>query len=109
MPARQLRRFPTSTKTRRAALFRRALVSSRKRCGRARRLGALFAFARRPPPLAATWRARFGSRLGSAHRVPRLRAGRRLGRTRATCENRITYRRASREATIARIKFQDAR
>ena len=34
-------------------------------------LGTLFAFARRPPPLAATWRAPCGSRLGFARRVPK--------------------------------------
>jgi len=33
-------------------------------------MGTLLAFASRPPPLAATWRARYGSRLGFARRVP---------------------------------------
>ena len=33
-------------------------------------MGTLLAFASRPPPLAATWRARCGSRLGFARRVP---------------------------------------
>lgn len=33
-------------------------------------MGTLLAFARRPPPLATTWRARCGSRPGFARRVP---------------------------------------
>jgi len=33
-------------------------------------MGTLLAFARRPPPLTTTWRARCGSRLGFARRVP---------------------------------------
>jgi len=63
--------FPTTTKTRRAALFRRALVEIAERAARARRHGAAPRFASRPPPLAATWRARCGGRLGFARRVPK--------------------------------------
>lgn len=63
--------FPTTTKTRRATLFRRALVEIAERAARARRHGAAPRFASRPPPLAATWRARCGGRLGCALRVPK--------------------------------------
>ena len=35
-------------------------------------MGTLLAFASRPPPLAAIWRARCGSRLGFARRVPTI-------------------------------------
>ena len=63
--------IPDSTKTRRATLFRRALVDSRSVRHARGDMGMLLAFARRPPPLAATWRARYGFRLGFAHRVPK--------------------------------------
>ena len=56
--------------TPRAALFRRAIVEPAERAARARRQGDAPRFASRPPPLAATWRARCGSRLGFARRVP---------------------------------------
>jgi hypothetical protein len=70
-PARQLHLFPTSTKTRRAALFRRALVDPRSVRHARGDMGTILAFARRPPPLAATWRARCGGRPGFARRVPK--------------------------------------
>ena len=72
-----MRRFPTPTKTRRAALNRRTLVDSRERRGRAQRLGA----ARRGGPpfaCAADLADRCGSQLALASCVPRLRVGRRL-------------------------------
>lgn len=64
-------RVPTATKARRAALFRRALADLRGNRNERGDLGPLLAFASRPPPLATTWRARCGSRLGFAHRVPK--------------------------------------
>ena len=70
-------------------LFRRALVDPRSVRHAHGDMGTLLAFARRPPSLAATWRARCGFWPGSLIASPRLRAGRRLWRTRATCKNRI--------------------
>lgn len=57
--------------------------ASRSDAARARRLWTLLAFASRPPPLAATWRARFGLRLGCARsrpETPRRPPGSRLRR-----------------------------
>ncbi|MEO9114116.1 MAG: hypothetical protein ABI387_15835, partial [Lacunisphaera sp.] len=48
-----------------------AIVEPAERAARARRLGTLLAFARRPPPLAATWRARCGGWPGFARSVPK--------------------------------------
>jgi hypothetical protein len=62
-------RFPTSTKTHRAALFRRALVEPAERAARARRLGNTPHFC---PPSASA-----GCHLASTLRLPaRLRSSR---------------------------------
>jgi hypothetical protein len=65
-----VRLFPTSTKTRRAALFRRAIVEPRSVRHARGDMRTLLAFAGRPPTPSASWRARFGSRPSSARRVP---------------------------------------
>ncbi len=57
--------------TPRAALFRRATVQTAGCTARARRHGEAPRFARRPPPQAATWRARCGGWLGFARHVPK--------------------------------------
>jgi len=58
-------------KTRRAALFRRAIVDPLSVRHAHGDLGPLLAFANHPPPLAATWRARCGGWPGFARRVPK--------------------------------------
>ena len=58
-------------KTRRAVLFRRAIVDLRSVRHARGDLGTLLAFASHPPLLAATWRARCGGWPGFARRVPK--------------------------------------